>query len=171
MRSLALGFGMITALAVAGSMTPAGQGVLAQRHPTENAVQVSSIQDKAAAVPGPARPLVAAPAVSTAVPAPAPARVAASTPTVAPAPRRPQPAPAAARTGAPRANQPPEKAGQGQGALGGIAGIANILLNLPQVLDQNHAAGSGSPPDQGRAKAHKWRQGRGGDDKEPSDNH
>ena len=181
MRSLALGFGMVTALAVAGSMTPAGQGMLGQRHPTEDVVQVSSIQDKVRAVPGPAQPLVAGPAAATAVPAPAPARVAASTSTVPPAPRRPQAAPVAARppvTGAPHASQPPQ-AGQAQGGLGGIAGIANILLNLPQVLEQTHVgpsrgpdswSGSGSTPDHGRAKAHK-RQGPGGDDKEPDENH
>ena len=179
MRSFALGFGLVTALAVAGSMTSAGQSVLGQRHPTEDAVQVSSIQDKAAAVPGPAQPLLAVPAASAAVPAPAPA---ASTSTVPPAPRRSQTAPVAARppvTGAPHASQPPQAA-PAQGGLGGIAGIANILLNLPQVLDQTHVgpsrgsdswSESGSTHDHGKAKAHKWRPGQGDDDKEPNANH
>ena len=183
-RSLALGFGMVTALAVAGSMTPAGQGMLGQRHSTEDVVQVSSIQDKPATVPGPTRSLVGASAAPKAVPAPAPVHVASSTSTVPAASRRPQAPPVAARpqgTGAPpRASQPPQ-AGPAQGGLGGVAGIANILLNLPQVLDKGRGgepsngpdswSGSRPAPDHGSGKAHRWKQGRGGDEKEPDENH
>src|SRR5262249_11076277 len=129
-RSLAVGFGMVTALAVAGSMTPAGQGVLGQRHSAEQSVPVSSIQDKPATIPGPAQSLVAAPA--------APAPTQAGPPVGAPASRRPQAATA------PRASQPPQasRPAQPQSGPGGIAGIANILLNLPQVLDQTRVGPS-----------------------------
>jgi hypothetical protein len=183
-RSLALGFGMVTALAVAGSMTPAGQGMLGQRHPTEDVVQVSSIQDKPTTIPGPSQSLVGASAAPKTVPAAAPVHVAPSTSTVPPAARRPQAPPVAARpqgTGAPpRASQPPQ-AGQPQGGLGGIAGIANILLNLPQVLDKGRGGEPSHGPDSwsesrpapghGSGKAHRWRQGHGDDEKEPGENH
>ncbi len=145
-RSLAVGFGMVTALAVAGSMTPAGQGMLGQRHAAEQSVPVSSIQDKPVAIPGPSQALVAAPSA---------AHVA--SPAGSPAPRRPQAA------AAPRATQPPQagRPAQPQGGPGGVAGIANILLNLPQILDQTHVgpshgsdswSGQGAPagPDSGR---------------------
>lgn len=179
-RSLALGFGMVTALAVAGSMTPAGQGMLGQRHPAQSIVQVSSIQDKPVAIPGPAQSLAPA-AAPKAVSAPAPRRVASSTSTVSPAPHRSQAAPAARPpvAAAPRASQPPQ-AGQAQGGLGGMAGIANILLNLPQVLDQSHGGASHSPdswsgsrpaPGQDPSRAHRWQQGQGSGDKEPDENH
>jgi hypothetical protein len=183
-RSLALGFGMVTALAVAGSMTPAGQGMLGQRHPTENVVQVSSIQDKPVAIPGPAQSLVATSAAPTAAPAAAPVGVASPTSTVPQAPRRPQAAPTAARPqagAAPRTKDSlPPQAGQAQGGPGGMAGIANILLNLPQVLDQTHVGpshGSDSwseskpAPEQRSGKPHKWRHAQGEDQKEPSENH
>ena len=126
-RSLAVGFGMMTALAVAGSMTPTGQGVLGQRHSPEQSVPVSSIQDKPATIPGPAQSLVAAPAPTQAAP-----------PVGAPPSRRPQAATA------PRASQPPQasRPAQPQSGPGGIAGIANILLNLPQVLDQTRVGPS-----------------------------
>lgn len=154
-RSLAVGFGMLTALAVAGSMTPTGQGVLGQRHSPEHVANVSSIQDRPVAIPGPAQSLVAAPVAPKAAPAPVATRV------VSPAPQRPQAAPAPR----PRASQPP----QAQNGPGGMAGIANILLNLPQVLDQTHVGPSGGPdswsqsrpapadPGQGKPhKKHRW---------------
>ena len=145
-RSLAVGFGMVTALAVAGSLTPVGQGVLGQRHFTEQSVPVSSIQDKPAAIPGPAQALVAPPA------APAPTQVA--PPTGSPAPRRPQAAAAPRGTQPPQASRPVQPQAQPQGGPGGIAGIANILLNLPQVLDQtrvgpSHGSDSWSGSDSG----------------------
>ena len=160
-RSLVVGFGMVTALAVAGSMTPAGQGVLGQRHSPEQSVPVSSIQDKPAAIPGPAQALVTPPAAS------APAQVA--SPAGSPAPRRPQ------ATASPRATQPPQASrpvqqAQPQGGPGGIAGIANILLNLPQVLDQtrvgpSHGSDSWSGSDSGRQHKKRHAQDdRSGDD-------
>ncbi len=135
-RSLAVGFGMVTALAVAGSMTPVGQGMLGQRHSPEKVAPVSSIQDRPAAIPGPAQSMVAAPAA-------APAPVRAASPVVSPAPRQPQ------ATSAPRASQQPQ-GGQpvpSQNGPGGLAGVANILLNLPQILDQTHVGPSHGGPD------------------------
>jgi len=107
-RSLVVGFGVVTALAVAGIMTPKGQAMLGLSHPAaEQAAPVTIIQDKPAPVPEPVQ-------------------------SIAPATAQPQ-----ARPVAPAAQRPP--AGQPvppQGGPGGLAGVANILLNLPQVLDK-----------------------------------
>jgi hypothetical protein len=135
-RTLAFGFGLATALAVAGSMTPTGQAMLGLRHPAEKATTVTVIQDKPAAVPAPA--VTAVPALNA-----APAQPSSSAPQVRPVPRVAQPS-----SGAPQARpipqtRPsiPQDRGQAvppQGGQGGLASVANILLNLPQVLDQTH---------------------------------
>jgi len=53
-RSVTLGFGVVTALALAGSMTPKGQAMLGLSHPAaEQAAPVTVIQDKPAPVPAP----------------------------------------------------------------------------------------------------------------------
>jgi len=159
-KSLVVGFGMVTALAVAGSMTPVGQSMLGQRHSPEKVAPVSSIRDKPAAIPGPTQSLVAEPVAPRAVPA---------TPTAV----QRQAAPRPQATTAPRASQQPQ-AGQPappQSGPGGVAGIANILLNLPQILDQTHVGPSNgsdswseSRPgraDPGSAKPHKKRHAQG----------
>ncbi len=127
-RTLALGFGALTALAVAGSMTPTGQAMLGLRHPVEKATTVTVIQDKPAAIPSPAPSA-----------APAPSTVRAQPSSGAPQSR---PAPPVAQR--PPAAQPVPQQG-GQGGLGGLAGVANILLNLPQVLDQTHVGPAHGP--------------------------
>ncbi len=147
-KSLVVGFGMVTALAVAGSMTPVGQTMLGQRHSPEKVAPVSSIRDKPAAIPGPTQSLVAAPVAPRAMPATSPA-----------AQRQAAPRPQA--TTASRASQPAPP----QSGPSGVAGIANILLNLPQILDQTHVGPSHgpdswsrpAPADPGSAKPHKRR--------------
>lgn len=168
-RTLAVGFGMLTALAVAGTLTPTGQGVLGQRHSPEHVATVASILDTPAPIPGPAQPLVAAPVVAPAAPAApkvAPAAVPARV--VPPAPQR---HPAAAVPPRPRASRPPQagQPAQPQGGPSGVVGIVNILLNLPQVLDQTRVGPSGgsdswsesrpasADPGQGRPnRKHRW---------------
>ena len=151
-KILALGFGALTALLVAGSMTPSGQAMLGLRHAADaQAVPVTALEDKPAPIP---TPLAAGPAAAPAQPSPAPQ--ARSGGPIAP---RPQAAPQQAGP-APRPQAAPQQAG-----AGGLAGVANILLNLPQVLDQTHvgaAHGSGDswsesrpPADEAPPKVHK----------------
>ena len=131
-RSLTVGFGAVTMLAVAGSMTPMGRAMLGLTHPTteQDATPVTVIQDKPAPVPAPLQSVAAVP-IAPAAPAPSavashPARVALP---------RPQ-----ARPAAPPA-QRPQVAPQQDGPAS-LAGIASILLNLPQVLDRTHVGPS-----------------------------
>ncbi len=130
-RSLAVGFGAVTMLAVAGSMTPMGQAMLGLTHPAaEQAMPVTVIQDKPVPVPAPVQSVAVVP---VAQPAPAPsAAVSHPTRVALPQPR--------ARPAAPPAQRP--QAAPQQGGPAGLAGVANILLNLPQVLDQIHVGAS-----------------------------
>ncbi len=127
-RSLAVGFGAVTVLAVAGSMTPAGQAMLGFR-PPEKSTPVTVIEDKPVPVPSPVQPGAVGPA---AAPGAGPTQ---------PAAQGRQPAPQ-------------------QGGPGGVAGVANILLNLPQILDQTHVGPSRGPDSWSEskpAKIHKKR--------------
>lgn len=138
-KTLAAIFGLFTTLAVVGTLTPAGQAMLGLK-PQQQAAPVTAISDTPASVPDPApiaapQPHLVQQPVSTARPVPA-ARPAAR------AQARPAPAPP-----------------QAQGA-GGLSNIANILLNLPQVLDQTHvgpAPGGGSWSESKGDEPHKWR--------------
>jgi hypothetical protein len=124
-RSVALGFGVVTALALAGSMTPKGQAMLGLSHPAaEQSAPVTVIQDKPAPVPAPVQSVAPAPT------GPAP-RIGAPRP-VPSAPPQPQTRPAGPIAQHPSAGPSLPQ----QGGPGGLAGVANILLNLPQVLDQ-----------------------------------
>ncbi len=124
-RSLAVGFGAVTMLAVAGSMTPMWQAILGLTHPAaEQATLVTVIQDKPAPVPMPVQSVAA---VLVASPAPAPSAVASHPARVALPQLR-------ARPSAPPAQRP--QAAPQQGGRAGLAGVDAILLNLPQVLDQ-----------------------------------
>lgn len=130
-RSLTVGFGAVTILAVAGSMTPMGQVMLGLRHPAaEQATPVTVIQDKPAPMPEPVQSVAAVP---VAQPAPAPSAVV-SHPAHVALPR-PQ-----ARPAAPPAQRP--QAAPQQDGPASLAGIASILLNLPQVLDRTHVGPS-----------------------------
>jgi hypothetical protein len=132
-RSMAVGFGVVTALAVAGSLTPAGQAMLGFRHP-ESTTPVTAIEDKSAPVPSPVQSLQS----GTAGSAPATPAARPTPPSVQgrqPVPGRPAPA------------QPSRQSAPQPGGAGGLAGVANILLNLPQVLDQTHVGPAG--PSQG----------------------
>jgi hypothetical protein len=136
-RSVALGFGVVTALALAGSMTPKGQAMLGLSHPAaEQATPVTVIQDKSAPIPAPVQSVAPVPT------GPAP-HLGASRPV----PGAPQPQ---ARPVGPVVQRPSAgPALQQQGGPGGLAGVVNILLNLPQVLDQSlggPARGSDSKP-------------------------
>ena len=128
-RSMAVGFGLVTALAVAGSLTPAGQAMLGFRHP-ESATPVTAIEDKSAPVPSPVQSLQSGAAGSApATPAARPTQ---------PSVQGRQPVP-----GQPPPVQPSRQPVPQQGGPGGLAGVANILLNLPQVLDQTHVGPAG----------------------------
>jgi hypothetical protein len=128
-RSVALGFGVVTALALAGSMTPKGQAMLGLSHPAaEQTAPVTVLQDKPAPIPAPVQSV--APAIA---PAPTGAPINGASRPVPGTPPQPQARPSG---GAPIPQQ---------GGPGGLAGVANILLNLPQVLDQTHGGpGRGS---------------------------
>ncbi len=128
-RSLVVGFGLVTALAVAGIMTPKGQAMLGLSHPAaEQATPVTVIQDKPASIPAPVESIAPAGPVQGAG---APQQAPVATP-------HPQARPVGPVGQRPPAGQPvPQQAGPG-----GLAGIANILLNLPQVLNQSHGGPS-----------------------------
>ncbi len=149
MKSLTTALGALTILTVTGMATPPGQAMLGIRQ-AQTAAPVSVISD-----PGPAK--VAAPVAPAATPAtvapqsaaPA-ARPAVAAPAARPVVTHPAAAPAAAvPTAAPAANP-----------MGGAGAIANILLNLPQVLQGTQGvpgvgnSDEGMPPGQ-RAKRDK----------------
>ena len=128
-RSLVVGFGLVTALAVAGIMTPKGQAMLGLSHPVaEQGTPVTVIQDRPASIPAPVQSIApAGPVQGAGAPQQAPA-----------ATSHPQARPVGPVGQRPPAGQPvPQQAGPG-----GLAGIANILLNLPQVLNQTHGESS-----------------------------
>jgi hypothetical protein len=149
-RSLVVGFGLVTALAVAGIVTPKGQAMLGLSHPAaEQATPVTVIQDKAAPIPAPVQSVApAGPVQGAGAAQKAPVTTA-----------HPQARPVGPVSQRPPAGQPvPQQAGPG-----GLAGVANILLNLPQVLNQAHGGSSrGSdswseqgPPDSRPVRLHK----------------
>jgi hypothetical protein len=156
-RSLVVGFGLVTALAVAGIITPKGQAMLGLSHPAaQQATPVTVIQDRPASVPAPVQSIAPAGPVQGAG---APHQAPVATP-------HPQARPVGPVGQRPPAGQPlPQQAGSG-----GLAGIANILLNLPQVLNQSHGGNSHSsdswsepgPSDSRPVRFHK-QQGGGGD--------
>ncbi len=124
-RSLVVGFGLVTALAVAGIATPKGQAMLGLSHPAaEQATPVTVIQDSPASIPAPVQSVApAGPVQGAGAAQQAPAATA-----------HPQARPVGPVGQRPPAGQPlPQQAGPG-----GLAGVANILLNLPQVLNQAH---------------------------------
>lgn len=135
MRSVTIGLGALTVLAVAGAMTAPGQSMLGFGRAAQDTSSVTEITDTAATAPAPA----AAPRVAAATPVPAgPAHVASAPP--APA-RQPTPRPAAGPAPAARA-APPQG---GSGTSLGLATAAAILLILPQILLQPHPAEPGRP--------------------------
>lgn len=136
MRSLTTGLGILAILAVTGAMTLTGQAMLGFRPATQTDPAVTVIADTAPPAPKKvaASPRVATPATAPAVVQPPAARpVAASTP--APATQQAPAAHSASASPAPAAStRSPQPAAQG--GLGQVANVANILLNLPQVLSQ-----------------------------------
>lgn len=134
MKSVTAGLGAVTVLAVAAAMTPSGLAMLGVR-PSQTAAAVSAIDDTPPPQPAPVK---ARPVARVASPVAHP--VAASRP-VERRPARVASHPVAAAPASPGLGQ----AGIGQG-LGQIANIANILLNLPQVLSQAHGGSSVSAP-------------------------
>ncbi|GEM_PF-2195017 len=165
MRWVTGGLGVLTLLAVTGSVTPSGQAMLGLRPTEAVSSPVTVIKDApplaeaeatratparlatvtkqpaAAAAPAPARP---APAAAMRV---APVRVAAApavrvTPAPVPARRPAPPAPVGRPAVAAPAAQPPS-------GLGQMASVANILLNLPQVLSETQVRPA---PDNGPAR-------------------
>src|SRR5579864_5709041 len=126
MKFLTTALGGLTVLAVTGFATPPGQAMLGL-HPAQTATPVSVIAD-----PGPIK--VAAPAAAPVSAAPAAPAVTAPHPAVAaPAARPVAPASAVPAQAAPAANP-----------MGGAGAIANILLNLPQVLNQTRVGPGGN---------------------------
>lgn len=147
MKFLTTALGGLTMLAVTGMATAPGQAMLGLQR-AQTAAPVSVISD-----PGPQK--FVAPAAAPATPAPA-STTPALAPTAAPhpavaAPVAPRPAVArpVARPAAPAATSVPAAgaapAANPMGGLGGAGAITNILLNLPQVLQQ----GGGSGGDEG----------------------
>jgi hypothetical protein len=164
-RSLVVGFGLVTALAVAGIVTPKGQAMLGLSHPAaEQGTPVTVIQDKPASIPAPAQSIAPAGPVQGAR---APQQAPAASP-------RPQARPVGPVSQRPPAGQPVPQQG---GGPGGLAGVANILLNLPQVLNQGHGGpshGSDSwsepgPSDSSPVRLHKNHRGGERHDKDAGD--
>ncbi len=128
MRSLTTGLGILTILAVTGAITSMGQTMLgfkpaSQANPSETVIaDTAPSAPKVAAVPRVATPAPVAPAAVQSPAKPAPA--AQQAPAAHSSPARPAPAASAPS---------PQPA---QGGLGQVANVANILLNLPQVLSQ-----------------------------------
>ena len=125
MKALTTALGALTILAVTGMATPSGQAMLGLRQ-TQTQTPVSVIADpgpaNAAPVPVQVAPAAAVPAVSHAAAVPAAATTPAARPAVPHA--APVARPAAPASAAPVPVASPANAGA----------IANILLNLPQVL-------------------------------------
>ncbi len=117
MRSVTAGLGALTILAVTGAITTSGQTFLGFKPSPRDQSAVTVIKDAPAATSAapkaPVAPVAARP-VSHAAPAAA---------------QRPAVRPAAA----PAASAAPAPGGLGTG-LGQAVSIANILLNLPQIL-------------------------------------
>ncbi len=128
MRSLTAGLGALTILAVTGAVTTSGQTFLGFKPSSRDQAAVTVIKDTPADPP--AVPAAKAPA------APGPASPAAARP----APAATHPA-VAQKPAAPAASGSPIPGGLGTG-LGQVASVANILLNLPQVLTH---PGQGGP--------------------------
>ncbi|HLJ60148.1 MAG TPA: hypothetical protein VKZ50_10490 [bacterium] len=160
MKSLTVGLGILTVLAVTAAMTPTGLAMLGVR-PSQATPAVSVIADP----PPPPAP-VKAPVARVAAPI---AHHAAAPRSVGDRVVRTAPRPAAAAPASPGLGQ----AGIGQG-LGQIANIANILLNLPQVLSQSHGGASVSSPASGGGGDPSWAPRRDwhqdGPDNAPGDN-
>jgi len=119
MRFLTAGLGVLTILTVTSAMTPSGQAMLGIR-PSPNQAPVTVISDPGPALVAPAAPAPRpAPVAPAAVHPPAPAPATTARPVAHPAPAAP-----AARPSTPASG------------LGQITNVANILLNLPQVLSR-----------------------------------
>ena len=122
MRSITAGLGALTILAITGAVTTSGQTFLGFKPSSQDQSAVTVIKDTPADPP--AVPAAKAPAAVAPRPAsPAAARPAPAAPAVAQKPASPIPG------------------GLGTG-LGQVASVANILLNLPQVLTH---PGQGGP--------------------------
>jgi hypothetical protein len=159
-RSLAIWLGVFTLLIIFGAMTSRGQAMLGLR-PPQNLVPVTPIQDTLQPAAAPLRADQEQP-----MKAGAPAKGGTASVNAAPqAQSTARPAPTAP-TG--RKSAPPQ-AGPAQGGLAQVTNIANILLNLPQVLDQTQVGpaqgpsstqGSGSWDDSnpGRSRYKQYRQ-------------
>lgn len=111
MKFVAGGLGILTILALTGVMTPKGQAMLGLRPATQDQPNVAVIQDAPPAMARvPSRPAVAS-------------RISARSAATAPVARP----------------DPPAQVNPAQSGLGQVANVANILLNLPQVLSQTQA--------------------------------
>ncbi|HXX38365.1 MAG TPA: hypothetical protein VEP50_09490 [bacterium] len=140
MKSVTIGLGAMTALAVIATGTPSGQAMLGMRPPAD-VPAVSVIPDTPPLAPSRPAPVMARVAPRAPVAAhPRPARVTPSAATVA------------------RASAPVGKAGTGQG-LGSIASIADLLLNLPQEVSQasrRHVVPPAAPSEDDPPWAPRW---------------
>jgi hypothetical protein len=179
MKTLTVGLGILTILAVTGAMTPSGQAMLGLR-PSPATSSVHVIKDTtqpAANTPAPsaaaesnmpaakpavgpqARPVTATPrfapqtrpvaARSAARPVTAPSAVPAQRSASYPAPSAPPTAQAGPQTGA----------SPFPGGLSSAGSVANILLNLPQVLQQTQVGpfGGNSSGDSSQGQGQEWR--------------
>ena len=156
MKFLTTALGGLTVLTVTGFATPPGQAMLGL-HPAQTATPVSVIAD-----PGPIK--VAAPAAAPVSAAPAAPAVTAPHPAVAAPAAQPVRAAPAARPVAP-ASAVPAQAAPAANPMGGAGAIANILLNLPQVLNQTRVGPDGNggwiPPGQRTRQDRKHHDGEG----------
>ncbi len=189
MKTLTVGLGVLTILAVTGAMTPSGQAMLGLR-PSPATSSVHVIKDTTQPAADTSAPSAAAesnmPAAkpATATPRVAPqTRPVAARPAARPATAGPSAVPAQRSASYPAPSAPPTvQAGPQTGAspfpggLSSAGSVANILLNLPQVLQQTQVGpfGGNSSEDSGQGqewkyrhvpKGQQWKHG-GGDDEE-----
>lgn len=140
MRTVTAALGALTILAVTGAITTSGQTLLGLRPSAQALSSVTVIKDTQAPAVAPSAPAATA---SEEAPVTPPRAGSGSARSAKPA----APAPAAARKPAvqqPAAQSPSVPGGLGTG-LAQVASVANILLNLPQVL--SHPGRGPAPSD------------------------
>jgi hypothetical protein len=174
MKTLTVGLGILTILAVTGAMTPSGQAMLGLR-PSAATSSVHVIKDTTQPAANTPAPSAAAESnLPAAKPAVGPqARLVTATPRVAPQTRpvaarpvtaRPSAVPAQRSASYPAPSAPPTvQAGPQTGAnpfpggLSSAGSVANILLNLPQVLQQTQVGPFGGNSSGDSSQGQDWR--------------
>lgn len=168
MKTLTVGLGILTILAVTGAMTPSGQAMLGLR-PSPATSSVHVIKDTTQPAANTPAPSAAAesnmPAAKPAVgPQARQTRPVAARSAARPVTARPSAVPAQRSASYPAPSAPPTvQAGPQTGAspfpggLSSAGSVANILLNLPQVLQQTQVGPFGGNSSGDSSQGQDWR--------------